>query len=159
LRVTHIGESDDNLQAAASAAKRNTPVVVPEAEINDDDDLDDDLDDELDNDLRGLGDEGSPIDNDIGYLRAQRTDEDHLDVVTQSRLMREMLLKNQVKWKAEQRLERVRMPAKQDRMAAVWDWLGTKRTKRIKRSIACSRPNICNMFDAVLYCGGRNELG
>jgi len=43
LRVTHIHESDDTLQAAASTAERTTPTVLLEAEIDNDDDLYDDL--------------------------------------------------------------------------------------------------------------------
>ena len=39
LHVTDIHESDDTLQAVASTAERTTPTVLPEAEINDDDDL------------------------------------------------------------------------------------------------------------------------
>jgi hypothetical protein len=43
LRVTAIHETDDTLQAAASTAEHTTPTVLPEAVIEDDDDLDDDL--------------------------------------------------------------------------------------------------------------------
>jgi len=43
LRVTDIYGSDDSLQAAASTAVCTMPTDLPEAEIDDDDDLNDDL--------------------------------------------------------------------------------------------------------------------
>jgi len=76
----------------ASIAERTTPTVLPEAEIEDDDDLN--------NDLGGQGDHDSPIENDNGDLRPQITDENRLDVATQNRFKLEMLL-DQAKWKAE----------------------------------------------------------
>jgi len=97
LRVTDIHESDDTLQAAASTAGRTTPTVLPEARIDDDDDLYDDL--------GGQRNKDSPIDNNTGDLCSRITDEDRLDVVTQNRLMLEMLLENLAQWKAEQRLK------------------------------------------------------
>ena len=87
LRVTDIHESDDTLQAAASTAKRTTPTVLPEAEIDDDNDLQDDLE--------GQRSKDSLIDNVSGVLRSQITDEDRPDVATQNRLMLEMPLENQ----------------------------------------------------------------
>jgi len=60
----------------------------------------------------------SRIDNDSGDLCSQITEEDGLDVATQNRLMVEILLENQAQWKAEQRLQRERMAAKQEQMAA-----------------------------------------
>jgi hypothetical protein len=93
LRVTDIHESDDTLQPAPSTAKRTTPMVLPEAEI--------DIDNDLYNDLGGQRNKDSRIDNDSGDLCSQNTDEDRLDVVTQNRLMLEMLLQNQAEWKAE----------------------------------------------------------
>ena len=119
LRVADIHDSDDTLQTAASMGERATPAVLPEAEIDDDDDLDDDLGDQ--------GDEDSPIDNDIGDLRSQITDEDRLDVATQNRLMLEMLLENQAQWKAKQKLERERMAADRERMAAERDQWAAER--------------------------------
>jgi hypothetical protein len=92
LRVADIHDSDDTLQTAASIGECATAAVLPEAEIDDDDELDDDLGDQ--------GDEASPIDNHIGDLRSQITDEDRLDVATQNRLMLEMLFENQAQWKA-----------------------------------------------------------
>jgi len=79
LRVTDIHESDNTLQAAASTAERTTPTVLPQAEIDDDDDLYDDL--------GGQGSKDSPIYNNIGDLRSQITDDDCLDVATQHQLM------------------------------------------------------------------------
>jgi hypothetical protein len=76
--VADIHASDDTLQTAASIAERATPAVLPEAQIDDDDDLDDDL--------RDQGDEDHPIDNDIGDLRSLITGEDRLDEATQKRL-------------------------------------------------------------------------
>jgi hypothetical protein len=113
LRVTDIHESNDTLQAAASTAERTTPMVLPEAEI----DLDDDLYDDLGVQRR----KDSLIDNDSGDLRSQITDEDDLDVATQNRLMLEMQLENQAEWKAEQRLERERMAAERERIVAEQD--------------------------------------
>ena len=150
LRVADIHDSDDTLQTAASIGERATPAVLPEAEIDDDDDLDDDL--------RDQGDQDSPIDNDIGDLRSQITDEDRLDVATQNRLMLEMLLENQAQWKAEQKLERERMAAERERMAAERDQWAAKCGKRTKRSITGPRPNIYKMVDPVRYCGGAKEL-
>jgi hypothetical protein len=115
LRVTDINEIDDTLQAAASTTDRATPTVLPEAEIADEDDND------LYNDLGGQRNKDIPINNDCGDLRSQITDEDHLDVATQNRLMLEMLLENQAQWKAEQKLERERMAAELERMAAERD--------------------------------------
>jgi hypothetical protein len=122
VRVTDIQESDDTLQAAASIAERTTPMVLPEAEMDDDDDLYDDL--------GGQKSKDSPIDNDSGNLRSQIADEDRLDVATQTRLMLEMLLENQAQWKAEQRLEWERMAAKRERMAAEQDQWAAERAGR-----------------------------
>jgi len=150
LRIAVIHDSDDTLQTAASIGERATPAVLPEAEIDDDDDLDDDL--------RDQGDEEGPIDNDIGDLRSQITDEDRLDVATLNRLMLEMLFENQAQWKAEQKLERERMAATRERMAAKRDQWAAKRAKRAERSITDPRPNIYKMVDPVRYCGGAKEL-
>jgi hypothetical protein len=60
LHVTNIHESDDTLQAAALTAEHTTPMVIPEAGINDDNDLD--------NDVGGQTDHDCPIENDIGNL-------------------------------------------------------------------------------------------
>ena len=119
LRVADIHDSDDTLQTAASIGERATPAVLPEAEIDDDDDLDDDL--------GGQRSKDSPIDNDSGDLSSQITDEDRLDVATQNRLMLEMLLENQAQWKAEQKLERERMAAERERMAAERDQWAAER--------------------------------
>jgi len=150
LHVTDIHESDDTLQAAASTAERTTPTVLPEAEIDDDDDLYDDL--------GGQRSKDSPIDNDSGDLRSQITDEDRLDVATQNRLTLEMLLENQAQWKAEQRLERERMAAERERMAAERDEWANERAECTKRSTVGPRPNIYNMVDPVRFCGGAKEL-
>jgi hypothetical protein len=107
LRVTHIHDSDDTLQAPVSTAKRATQAVFPEAEIVNDNDLD------HYEDLGGQRNKDNPIDNDIGDLRSQITDLDRLDVATQNRLMLEMVFENRAQWKTEQRLERERMAAKQ----------------------------------------------
>jgi len=106
LRVADIHDSDVTLQPAASIGERATPAALPEAEIDDDNDLDDDLGDQAEED--------SPIDNDIGDLRCQITDEDRLYVVTRNRLMLEMLLENQAQCEAEQRLERERMATERE---------------------------------------------
>jgi len=76
LRVADIHDSDDTLQTAAAIGERATPAVLPEAGIDDHDDFDNDFGDQ--------GDEDSPIDNDIGDLRSQSTDEDRLDEATPS---------------------------------------------------------------------------
>ena len=73
-------ESDDTLQEAASTAKRTTPMVLPEAKIDNDNDKNNDVY----NDLGGQRNKDSPIDNNSGDLRSQITDEDHLDVATQN---------------------------------------------------------------------------
>jgi len=134
LRVADIHDCDDTLQTAASMGERATPAVLPGAEIDDDDDLDDDLGDQ--------GDEDSPIDKDIGDLRSQITDEDLLKVAAQNRLMLEMLLENQAQWTAEQKLERERMVAEQEPMAAARDQWAAKRAEHAERSITGPRPNI-----------------
>jgi len=110
LCVTDIHESDDTLQAAASTAERTALTVLPEAEFEDDDDLHDDLHD----DLGGDRSNDCPIDNDSGDLRSKISDEDHLEVATQNRLMLEMRLENQAQWKAEQRSEWERMAAERE---------------------------------------------
>jgi len=91
LRVTDIHEIDDTLQAAASTAKHTTPTLLPEASIDDDDDIY--------HDLRRQRRKDSLINNNRGDLRSQITDQDRLDVATQNRLMLEMLLENQARWK------------------------------------------------------------
>jgi len=150
LRVADIHGSDETLRTAASIAERATPAVLPEAEIDYDDDLDDHLGDQ--------GNEDSPIDTDIRDLRSQITDEDHLDVATQNRLMLEMLLENQAQWKAEQKLELERMAAEWQRMAAEWDQCAAEDSEHAERSIAGPTPNICKMVDPVPYCAGAKEL-
>jgi hypothetical protein len=87
LRVTNIHESDHTLQAAASTAERTTPTVLPEPEIDDDDDLYDDL--------RGQRRKDSPMDYNSGDVCSQITDKDRLDVATQNQFILEMLLDNQ----------------------------------------------------------------
>ena len=146
---TDIHEIDDTLQAAASTAERTTPTDLPEAEIDDDDDLY--------NDLGGQRSKDSPIDDDTGDLRSQITDEDRLDVATQNRFMLEMLLENQALWKAKQRLERERMAAELARMAAERDQSAAKRAKRTEQSTVGPRPNIHKMVDPVRFCGGAKE--
>jgi len=150
LRVADNHDGNDTLQTAASIGERAIPAVLPEAEIDDDNDLDDDLGDQ--------GDEDSPIDNDIGDLRSQLTDEDHVNVATQNRLMLEMLLENQAKWKAKKSLEPERIAAEQARMAAELDQWEAKRAECAERSITGLRPNIFKMVDSVRYCGGAKEL-
>jgi hypothetical protein len=150
LRVTDIHESDDTLQAEASTAEHTTPTVLPEAGIDDDDDLE--------NDLGGQRRKGSLIDNDSCDLRSQITDEDRLDVATQNRLMLEMLPQNDAQWKAEQRLERERMAAEHEPMAAKQDQWAAKRAKRIERRTVGPRANIYKMVDPVRFCGGAKEL-
>jgi len=86
LHVTDIHESDDTLQAVATAAEHTTPTVLAEPIIDDDDDINDHL--------GGKRNEDSPIDNDIGDHRFQITDQDCLDVATHNRFMLEMLIKN-----------------------------------------------------------------
>jgi hypothetical protein len=113
LRVTDIHESDDTVQVAASTAEHTTPTVLLEAEIDDDDSHYDDL--------GGQKRQDSLIDNNSRDLHALITDEDRLDVVTQNRLMLEMLPENHAQWKAKQRLEQERMVAERKRMAAEWD--------------------------------------
>jgi len=150
LRVADIHDSDDTLQTAALIGERATPAVSPEAEIEDDEDLDDDL--------RDKSDEDSPIDNDIGDLSSQITIEARLDVATQNRLMLEMLLENQAQWKAEQKLEQVRMAAEWERMAAELDLWATEHAECGERSITGPRPNIYKIVDPVPYCGGAKDV-
>lgn len=74
--VTDIRESDENLQAAASTPKRTTPIVLPGAKLDDDDDLDDDL---------GVqSQQACAIHNNLGDLLSQLRDEDRLDVATEN---------------------------------------------------------------------------
>jgi hypothetical protein len=115
LCITDIGEDDDTLQAAASIAKRTTRRVIPDAGIDDEDDVDhyDDLGEQRN--------ENCLMNNDSGNLHSQIIDKDCLDVATQNRLMLEMLLENQGQWKTELRHEWVRMAAKGERMAAKRD--------------------------------------
>jgi len=150
LRVTDIQESDDTLQAAASTAKRTTPTVLPEAEIDDDHDLY--------NDFGGQRCKDSQIDNNGGDLCSQSSDNDCLNVATQNRLMLEMLHENQAQSKAEQRLEQARMAAERERMAAKRDQWAAKRAKCAERSTVGPRPNICTMVDPVRFCGGAEAL-
>jgi len=150
LRLTDIHESDDTLQAAASAAERTTPTVLPEAESDDDNDLDDDL--------RDQRDEDSLINNDIGDLRLQITDEDPLHPVTRNRLMLEMLLENQARWTAELRPKWARMAVEWEIMTAERDQWAAECAAGAERSIAGPRPNIYKMVEPVRYWGGAIEL-
>jgi len=72
LHVTDIHERDDPLEAAASTTERATPTVLPEAEIDNDDDND------LYDDLGGQRNKDSLIDHDSCDLRSQITDKDRL---------------------------------------------------------------------------------
>jgi len=84
LRTADIHDSDDILQRAASMAVRATPAVIPEAEI--------DVDNDLHDYLRAQGHHDCPIDNDIGDLRSQISNNDRLEVATFNRVMLEILL-------------------------------------------------------------------
>jgi hypothetical protein len=110
LRVTDIHECDDTLQSAASTAEPTTPTVLPEAEIDEPNDLYEDLGGQRRTDI--------PIENNCVDLRSQIAKEVRLDVATANRLMLETLLKNQSQWKPEQRPEQYRMAAELDQMAA-----------------------------------------
>jgi hypothetical protein len=155
LRVTDRSETDDTLQAAASAAERASPMVLPEAEIDDEDDEgEEDSDGHYEPQGDGDGD-------DTGDLRSRITDEDRQDVAAQNRLMLEMLLEHQVQWKAERKLERERMEAERLRMAAEreqWAAERAERTERAERSTTGPTQNIYKMVDPVRYCGGAKEL-
>jgi hypothetical protein len=108
LRVTDMHDSNDTLQTAASLAERATSAVLPAAEIHDEDA------DDLYEDLGGQRNKDILIDNDIGDLRSHITDKDCLDVVTQNRLMLEILLENRTQGITEQSLERERMVAERE---------------------------------------------
>jgi hypothetical protein len=149
LRSTEIRESDDTLQAAALTAKRTTPTFLPEAEIDDDDDLYDDL--------GGHGRKDSPFDNDSGDLNSQIPEEDFLEVATQNWLMLEMLFGNQAQWKAKRRLERERMVVEHKLLAAKRAQWAAKRAARTERRTAGRRPNIYKMVDPVRFCGGAKD--
>jgi len=56
----------------------------------------------------------SQIDNDSGDLLSQITHDDCLDVVTQNNLMLQMLLENQARWNAGQRLDKERMAVERE---------------------------------------------
>jgi hypothetical protein len=120
LCITDIGEDDDNLQAAASIAKRTTRRVIPDAGIDDEDDVD------HYNDLGEQRNENCLINNDSGNLHSQIIDEDCLDVATQKQLMLDMSLENQAQWKAALSHEWERMAAKRERMAANRDQWAAK---------------------------------
>jgi len=70
------------------------------------------------------------MDNDIRDHRSQITDEDHLYMATQNRLMRAMLLEIHGQWEAEQRLQHQMFAAERDRMAAKCDHWAGKLTER-----------------------------
>jgi hypothetical protein len=86
LHISAINESDDTLQASASAAERATPMVYSVAVMDDDDGLY--------NDLGCQTNKDSSIDNDSGPLSSQISDEDPLEVAPRNWLMLEMLLDN-----------------------------------------------------------------
>jgi len=71
--------------------------------------------------------------------------------------MLEMLLKNQGQWKAEQRPEMDRMAAKPERMVANRDHWAAKRPVRTEQSTVGPTPNIHNMVDRIMFCGGATE--
>jgi len=68
LHVTDICESDDTLHAAALTAERTTPMLLPEAKIDDDDNIDDDLGGQWEDNLEGQRHNDNPIDNDLGDI-------------------------------------------------------------------------------------------
>jgi hypothetical protein len=70
-------------------------MVLPEAEIDDNDDPS--------NDPGGPRTKDSPMDNDRCDIPTIITGEDRLDVATQNRLMLEQLLENHTQWNAEYR--------------------------------------------------------
>jgi len=152
LRITDIHVSDATLQAAASTAKRATPTVLPEVEIDDDDD------DDQYNDIGGQRNKDSLIDNDSGDLRSYISDEDHLDVATENRVMLEMLFENQSQWKTEQRLDRDRMAAEGEWIAAERDQWAAECAESTKRSTVGRRPIIFKIVDPGRFCSGAKEL-
>jgi len=101
----------------ASIPEHTTSLVLPEAEI----DYGADLNDDLDNELWAQGDDNSQVDTEISSLMYKVANEYLLAVVTQNRLMNEMLLQHQVQWKAEQRFAQVRIEAKSVKLAAIRD--------------------------------------
>jgi len=134
-------DSDETLGTSASIAERAAPAVSPEPIIVDDNNLDEVLGDEGDKDI--------PLHNDIGDLGSQITVEDHLDMVTQNRLMLELLLENHAHWKAEEKHEWERMAAKQEQLAAARDQCAAERAELAKRTIIGPRPNLYKMVDPV----------
>jgi len=70
LCVTEIHDSVDTLQTVVLIAEHATPAVFPQAKIDDRDDHHEYLEDQLD--------QGSAIDNELGDLGSQITDEDLL---------------------------------------------------------------------------------
>jgi len=80
--------------------------------------VDNDNDNDQYEDAGGQQNKDNPIENDVGDLHLQITDEDHQEVATEHRLMLEMRLENPSQWKTEERLNQERMVAEQERMAA-----------------------------------------
>jgi len=127
-------------------------MVLPEAEIDDDDDAD------LYNDLGGQRNKDSPIDNDCRDISSHINDNDRLDVATHNRLILEMLFKNQAQWKAEPKLKRERVAAEQEGMAAERDKWAADSAEPAERTIAGPGPNIYKMVDPLQYCSIAKEL-
>jgi len=78
-------------------------------------------------------------------------------MASQNLLMLEMLLEDQARWKADQRLEWERIAAEREPIAAEQNQRAAKRAKRAKHSIVDARPNIYKIVDPVQYCGGAKE--
>jgi len=157
LCFTDIHENDDTLQPVALMAVLTAGSVLPEAKFDDDDDLDDDFD----QDIGGQGHKDSLIDNDIGELCSEITDEDRLDLATQTQWMLEMLLKHQALWKAEQKLEWEGKMAKREQMAAKcnqWAAEHAKWAEHAEWSTAGQKTHIYKMVDPVRQYGGVKQL-
>jgi len=151
LRVTTIHKSDDTLQEAALTAELTAPTCLLQCQ------MDDDQDNYSYHDLGGQRSNYTPIDNDSGDLRSQLVDNDCQDMVTQNRLLLEMPLENQAKWKAELRLEKEQMAAEWESMLADQDQWAAKRVEPSERSTVGPRPNIYTTVYPRSIWGGVKE--
>lgn len=145
--MTDIPQSDDNLQTTALTAECTTPIVLLEAEIEDDN-HDHNY---IYNDFGGQRCKDYLINNDTGDIGCQNTDFDCLDLATQNHLIVEMLLEVQAQWEPKQRLQWEKMLAELERRAAKRDQWAANRAEWTKQSTVEPRQTIDRMLDPITF--------
>jgi len=105
VRTANDRENDETLQALASTSRatptdRATPIVLPEHEIDQDPDQ---FHDEKDHHPHPAPIGGQ--DNDPDDLMSSITNDDHMDMITQNRMMMKLLFEQDAEWREERKAE------------------------------------------------------